>query len=412
MRHLNETLELRVAERTRELELAHALVLAEMVEREQAEKELRESQKMEMLGKFTGGIAHDFNNLLMAVLSNLELLSKHFAQDAKAQRLISGAVRGAERGATLTQQLLAFARQQDLKVQPRDVVALVKSSEALLRHSVGDKIDLEFRLDDGVPLALVDESQLDLALLNLVVNARDAMPGGGVIAVGVDHVATDDDAQPGARGHVRLTVKDHGQGMDEKTLERATQPFFSTKELGKGTGLGLSMIHGLALQLGGKLVLSSGLGQGTTAELWLPVADGVPGTPVTEPTSLPAADDAPDRPLRVLFVDDDVLIAMSSADMLRDLGHDVTEVNSARQALTLLEAGENFNLMITDYSMPKMNGGQLAIAARELCPDLPILLATGYAELPHGTGLDLPRLGKPYAQRQLQVEIEALLKGT
>jgi signal transduction histidine kinase/CheY-like chemotaxis protein len=410
LRHLNETLEDRVAARTAELEQAHALVLAEIAQREQAEEELRQAQKMEVLGKFTGGVAHDFNNLLMAVMANLELLTKHLPGDPKAARLIDGAMKGARRGAALTQRLLAFARRQDLKVEPRDLSALVRASEELLRRSLGNAVELELDLMDPAPLAAVDENQFDLALLNLVVNARDAMPDGGLVRVSVDHVAAtscEDEPDP---GHVRLRVEDKGCGMDAATLDQATQPFFSTKELGKGTGLGLSMIQGLAVQLGGKLILSSTVGKGTVAELWLPVTLAMPPRPAPAEPVAPAPAGPEERSVRLLFVDDDVLIAMSSVEMLRDLGHEVTEAHSGSQALALLGEGKEFDLMITDFSMPKMNGGQLSAAVRELRPGLPILLATGYAELPEGEELDLPRLGKPYAQRQLQDMIRDLLR--
>jgi len=410
LRNLNDTLETRVAERTAELERAHALVLAEIAQREQAEEELRQAQKMEVLGKFTGGVAHDFNNLLMAVMANLELLAKHVSSDAKALRLIDGAMQGAQRGAGLTQRLLAFARRQDLKMEPRDLSELVRSSEKLLRDSLGDAIELRLDLLHPVPLAAVDENQFDLALLNLVVNARDAMPDGGTVTVSVDRVTGATEEDGAESGYVRLRVEDQGCGMDEETLSQAIQPFFSTKELGKGTGLGLSMIHGLAVQLGGKLVLASEVGKGTTAELWLPVTEArsCSSAPVEPPAPLP--NERHERPLRILFVDDDVLIAMSSVEMLRDLGHDVTAAYSASQALALLQDGRDFDMMITDFSMPKMNGGQLSLAARKLRPGLPILLATGYAELPAEIGLDLPRLSKPYTQRQLQDGIQNLLQ--
>jgi len=408
LRNLNETLEQRVAERTSELNQAHALVLAEIAQRERAENDLRQAQKMEVLGKFTGGVAHDFNNLLMAVMGNLELLGKHLAADPKALRLINGAVQGAQRGAALTQRLLAFARRQELKVEPHDLSERVRSSEELLRHSVGTGIDLILDMPATLPFALVDENQFDLALLNLVINARDAMPEGGTIKVSVDHVEEISD-EGSVGGFVRLIVQDQGCGMDEMTLEQATQPFFTTKGVGKGTGLGLSMIHGLAVQLGGQLVLSSEVGVGTKAELWLPVSDkdAIPVSPPKPASEAPLEVSA--RRLRILFVDDDVLIAMSSVEMLQDLGHDVAQAHSGMEALALVDGDGEFDLLITDFSMPHMNGAQLALAVRKKHPNLPILLATGYAELPNGVELDLPRLAKPYAQWQMDAEIKRLL---
>lgn len=414
-RQLSEGLEVRVAVRTAELEAAHANTMAEVAQRERAEEQLRQAQKMEAIGQLTGGVAHDFNNLLMAVLGNLELLHKHVGLDAKALRLIDGAIQGAKRGASLTQRLLAFARKQDLQVAPVALDKLVAGMEDLLRRSVGSAITIETAIPDGLPPALADTNQLELALLNLVVNARDAMPGGGYVRVGlrrVDVRVASEDLAEG--GYVVLSVADTGQGMDEATLKKAIDPFFSTKELGKGTGLGLSMIHGLALQLRGTLRLESTLGEGTIAELWIPAASKIAeiaGEAVPYQQPVPAVvEPGEDASLRILMVDDDVLIAMSSVDMLEDLGHEVTEANSGEDALRILEGGERFDLMITDYSMPRMTGAELAKAARRLRPGIPILLATGYAELPAGMEFDIQRLSKPYSQKQLSAEIAKALK--
>lgn len=408
-RRLNEVLEQRVAERTRELEQAHAVVLEEVSQREHAEQQLRQSQKMEAIGQLTGGVAHDFNNLLMAVLGNLELLRKHVGDDAKAIRLIDGAQQGAKRGASLTQRLLAFSRRQDLRIDPVDMRALLIGMEDLLRRSVGSTIVIETNIPDSLPLVSADANQVELALLNLAVNARDAMPDGGAIHIELQEA--EQTAQLGdlAAGHyVILSVADQGFGMDKETLQKAIEPFFSTKELGKGTGLGLSMIHGLASQLNGELKLTSEVGKGTRAELWIPVS-----------TTVVAADHPPDEiaaappakllgPKRILLVDDDMLIAMSSADMLIDLGHEVVEAHSGSEALEYFGDGSDFDLVITDYSMPGMNGGELARRVREISPGMPILIASGYAELPAGLDLNVARLGKPYTQEQLQLEIGRL----
>lgn len=403
-REQTEELERRVAQRTAELESAHARVLEEIRQRERTEGQLLQSQKMEAIGQLTGGVAHDFNNLLMAVLGNLDLLSRHVTDDPRAARLIDGAIQGAQRGAALTQRLLAFARRQELKIEPRGLADLVRGSEDLLRRSVGDGVELSFSLPDGLPPAQVDGNQFDLALLNLAVNARDAMPGGGRLAIAVDLCEATGDEDLAAGRYLRLSVRDTGLGMDAATLEQATQPFFSTKELGKGTGLGLSMIHGLAQQLQGALRLWSRPGEGTRAELWLPVAQ-VEEKGAERPAPPPATARASRGVLRILFVDDDALIAMSSVDLLEDLGHHVTQAGSGEQALAVLESDAEIDLMITDFSMPRMNGGELSRHARDLRPDLPILLATGYAELPEGGMIDLPRLAKPYMQRQLEEEI-------
>lgn len=420
LRSQNETLEARVAARTAELEEAHRLTLEQIEQREVAERKLVHAQKMEMIGQLTGGVAHDFNNLLMAVLANLDVLRRHVGQDARAARLIDGAVQGAQRGASLTQRLLAFARRQELSIAVTDLAGLIGGMTSLIERTIGTTIELRVELPDEPVRASVDANQLDLALLNLVVNARDAMPDGGILTLTLDTRPPPDLA--GA--FVRLAVADTGSGMDQATLDRATEPFFTTKGIGKGTGLGLPMIHGLTEQLGGKLRLSSVLGQGTVVELFFPAISGAAapgpgdarpaGSETPQPQAIaPGPTAAPAEPgregkLRILLVDDDALIAMSTVDMLEDLGHDVLEANSGETALRYLGGGEHIDLMITDFSMPRMNGAQLAQAARDLRPDLPIILATGYAELPRDAGIDLPRLGKPYDQRQLEAQIEAL----
>jgi PAS domain S-box-containing protein len=400
---LNEALEQRVAERTAELSAAHAAVLVEIAQKERAEEQLRQSQKMDMIGQLTGGVAHDFNNLLMAVMVNLELLRKHLPDDP---RLISGALQGAQRGATLTQRLLAFARRQDLKVEPTNLTDLVRGAADLIERSAGPQVELRLDLPDDVPLTLVDANQLELALLNLVVNARDAMPDGGRLSITVDDVDAASAAELPEGRYVRLIVSDTGHGMDAQTLRKATEPFFSTKELGKGTGLGLSMVQGLALQLNGALRLSSQVGLGARAELWLPV------THIVRQAEKPQAAEPQEKAgkITILFVDDDALIAMSTVSVIEELGHDVIEANSGARALEILRDGRSVDLLVTDYSMPKMNGNQLAAAAREIRPQLPILLATGYAELPADSPLSLPRISKPYRPDELEAEIVKALK--
>jgi CheY-like chemotaxis protein/two-component sensor histidine kinase len=323
--------------------------------------------------------------------------------DPKSTRLIDGAVQGAQRGAALTQRLLAFARRQDLKVEPTDMSELLAGMWDLIQRSINSQIEISLRIADRLPRVLVDAIQIELAILNLVVNARDAMPNGGHLTIEIDVASPDDEAGE----FVRLAVNDTGIGMDADTLRKATEPFFSSKELGKGTGLGLSMVHGLARQLGGSLRLTSEVGKGTRAELWLPTTD------------MPAVDhrdgqEKSERPqtskITVLIVDDDPLISMSTAMMVEDLGHAVVEVNSGGQALDVLRNGRDIDLLITDFSMPKMNGAELAAAAKTIRPKLPVLLATGYADLPIGTDPGLPRIGKPYQQDQLASAIAGALK--
>jgi CheY-like chemotaxis protein len=319
-------------------------------------------------------------------------------------RLIDGALQGAERGASLTQRLLAFARQQDLRAVPVDLRVLIQGMIDLLERSLGPRVGLRLELPEGLPPARVDANQLELAVLNLAINARDAMPDGGSIDIKVaEYQASGDPALKSGR-YLKLSVIDTGKGMTPEILKRAIEPFFSSKPLGKGTGLGLSMVHGLAVQLGGALQLSSAVGKGTTATLLLPVA-----TAVAEAEDPTHRLQKVNRSAVILFVDDDPLIAMSTTEMLEDLGHHVIGVSSGLHALDILRSEQPIDLMMTDHVMPGMTGVELAAASREVRPSLPILLATGYAELPEGAQLDLPRLAKPYHQDQLRDRLDQLL---
>ncbi|HZX86432.1 MAG TPA: ATP-binding protein, partial [Reyranella sp.] len=274
LQQINDQLERRVEERTAQLQHAHDELLAQIAERARTEDQLRQLQKLESIGQLTGGVAHDFNNLLTAVLGNLELLRKRLPHDPATERLLDGATQGAQRGAALTQRLLAFARRQALQPRPTDLADLVRGLADLLHRSLGPAIEIAFDLPAGLPPASADPNQIELALLNLAVNARDAMPDGGKLTISLSLEQTPAARDLAAGRYVRLCVSDTGCGMDPQTLNRAIEPFFSTKEVGKGTGLGLSMIHGLALQLKGALRLLSDVGRGTRAELWLPVAHG------------------------------------------------------------------------------------------------------------------------------------------
>ncbi len=400
-------LQQRVEERTAQLQHAHDELLAQIAERARTEEQLRQLQKLESIGQLTGGVAHDFNNLLTAVLGNLELLRKRLPADPSIDRLIDGATQGAQRGAALTQRLLAFARRQALQPRPTDLAELVRGMGDLLHRSLGPSIDIEIDISDDLPPALADHNQIELALLNLAVNARDAMPDGGRLTISLSEETVSDARDLAVGRYVRLCVSDSGCGMDQQTLGRAIEPFFSTKEVGKGTGLGLSMIHGLALQLKGALRLHSDIGRGTRAELWLPVANGKAAPAPAD--SAAGADSSSRRRLSLLFVDDDFLISLSTAALLEDLGHDVIKAASGEAALEVLQSGKSIDLMITDYAMPGMTGLQLAEAARNLRPGLPILLATGYADLPAHSKVELPRLSKPYQQKQLAERITALV---
>jgi len=396
---LTATLEQRVQDRTREL-------ISEVAAREHAQKQLLQSQKMESIGQLTGGVAHDFNNLLMAVMGNLEMLGKRIPDDPRMRRLLDGAMQGARRGASLTQRMLAFSRQQDLKTSSVDMAQLVLGMRDLLERSLGPRFDLRLRLADRLPPAQVDGNQIELAILNLAINSRDAMPNGGQIAIDVS--MQDKGSKPGRDGkYIVVRVEDNGIGMDAETLNRSIEPFFSTKPLGKGTGLGLSMVHGLVVQLGGHFELASEPGKGTTACLWLPAAAAE--LPALEKAELPAGENT--MAATILVVDDDALIAMSTVDMLEDLGHTVIEANSAKQALEILQSGQTIDLLMTDQAMPGMTGIELIEIVRPQRPDLPVLLATGYADLPAGKWSDLPRLAKPYQQAQLEAEVGKLLSG-
>jgi len=372
---------------------------------DRAREALMMSQKMETIGQLTGGVAHDFNNLLAAVLGSLEILKKRLPSgDPKIQRLVDNAMQGALRGASLTQRMLAFARKQDLRPAIVDVRELVLGMASLLKFEAGISVETQFPMD--LPKVKVDANQLELAILNLAVNARDAMPDGGQITIAAREEREEGDLSP--RGYEALSVSDTGCGMDAETLKHAQEPFFTTKGVGKGTGLGLSMAHGLAEQSGGRLVLKSRLGEGTTADIWLPIAEEIatPEPRVEAPVPIPRAS----RRLSVLVVDDDLLVLENTAAMLEDLGHTVVEARSGEEALALLRRTRTVDLVVTDYAMPGMTGLQLASAVAAERPGTVILLSTGYAELPSDAQSSLPRLSKPFDQAALARAIEAAMR--
>ncbi|TAW62377.1 hybrid sensor histidine kinase/response regulator [Rhizobium ruizarguesonis] len=374
---------------------------------EQAREELFQSQKMEAIGQLTGGIAHDFNNLLMAVLGSLEILKKRMPRDLSLTSLVDNAMQGAQRGAALTQRMLAFSRRQELHMEPIDVSGLVRGMMDMLSRSLGPLTVIETSFPVRLPTILTDPNQLEMAILNLVVNARDAMPSGGRIVLRASEESLPSGEGPLSPGrYVRIAVIDQGEGMDAKTLERAITPFFTTKGVGKGTGLGLSMVQGLASQSGGRLVMKSSLGEGTTAELWFPVATVEQGTEAA--ADRPQQEENASRRLRIVAVDDDGLVLMNTTLMLEDLGHTVFEAMGGPEALDILRK-QQVDLVICDHAMPRMTGAQLAEAIRSEWPDMPIILATGYAEIPEGAGIvDLPRLGKPFSQAQLAEAISRI----
>jgi len=414
LERFNAELETRVAERTSELqrfnEQLEERIKERTRERETALAQLFEAQKMDTIGQLTGGVAHDFNNLLMAVLGSLTLLEKRLPDDPRSHRLLQNAVQGAQRGAALTQRLLAFSRRQELKPEAVDVPQLVDGMRELLERALGPGIEFQAQFQAALPAALVDANQLELALLNVALNARDAMPTGGTLTISATHehqkaAAAETALQPGE--YVRILIADDGVGMDEVTLAKATEPFFTTKGPGKGTGLGLSMVHGLAAQSGGLLRIDSQPKLGTTLELWLPMAT----------TAVPAAVDAPSPtaapPIgqcKVLLVDDDLLVMTGISAMLEDLGHTPIEAHSGAEALGKLAAGVEVDVVITDHAMPGMTGLQLARSIQEKYSGLPIILATGYAELPADPqSLGIQRLPKPCNQYEIAMAIQSAL---
>ncbi|MDP9007471.1 MAG: response regulator [Pseudomonadota bacterium] len=415
LRKFNEELEHRIEERTRERELALA--------------QLFEAQKMDTIGRLTGGVAHDFNNLLMAVLGSLALLEKRLPADLQTRRLLQNAIQGADRGKALTQRLLAFSRRQDLKPAAVDFAQLVRGMEELLKRAVGHGIAFITELPNDLPAVLVDANQLELALLNVALNARDAMQDGGSVkitaqadTVGLPVASNWRRAAKGSGNslsgsvggaslppgeYVRITVVDTGVGMDATTLAKATEPFFTTKGPGKGTGLGLSMVHGLAAQSGGLLRIHSEPNAGTVVELWLPRANSIPAAVIRALES--TTQSSPETtPCKVLIVDDDALVMTGTAAMISDLGHTPVEATSAAEALAMLGSGLKVDVVLTDHAMPVMTGLQLAGCIQEKFPGLPIILATGYAELPvDPASLGIARLAKPCTQHEIAAAIHA-----
>lgn len=388
---LNGTLEARIAEA--------------VAERELAQEALRQSQKMEAMGQLTGGVAHDFNNLLTPIVGALDMLQRRGLGGEREQRLIAGAAQSAERAKTLVQRLLAFARRQPLQAVPVDVAQLVRNIGGLVASTTGPQIKVVIDAPADLPAAVAEPNQLEMALLNLSVNARDAMPDGGTLRIS----ARVEPIRPGHRSklpagqYVCLSVADTGSGMDAATLARAVEPFFSTKGIGKGTGLGLSMVHGLASQLNGALTIQSRPGLGTNVELWLPRSSV---TPVAAIHGVDVPEQGPAHGI-ALLVDDEDLVRASTADMLADLGYSVLEAASGEEAMQMVNGGRTFDLLVTDHLMPGVSGTDLARAVRAARPGTAILLVSGYAER-EGLDPDLPRLTKPFRKDELAASLSLL----
>ena len=381
----------------------------------EAEGALRQAQKLDAMGQLTGGVAHDFNNLLMPILGVLDTLHRRKLGGEREQRLVSAALQSGERARTLVQRLLAFARRQPLQPGAVDVRSVIEGMAELVFSTTGPQIKVLLDLPADLPPARADANQLELAILNLSVNARDAMEqGGGTLRISADvqEVAPGSDAklQPGR--YVRLTVSDTGVGMSKDVAAKAIEPFFSTKGIGRGTGLGLSMVHGLASQLGGSLKIDSQPGKGTTVEVWLPQSDQLS---VATTDSAAGVDTAhpfwmtPRGPCRALLVDDEALVRASAADMLTELGFEVVEASSAEEALDLLASDGHFDVLVTDHLMPGMSGADLGYEVRKRWPLIRTVVISGYAEA-EGIGQDLVRLNKPFRQSELAKVLSEVVK--
>jgi signal transduction histidine kinase len=388
LRQLNETLEARVA--------------AEVSERSRTEQALRQAQKMEAVGQLTGGIAHDFNNLLTGIIGSLDLMQRRFRRGevADVERYINAAVTSAQRASALTQRLLAFSRQQALDLKPVDVNQLVASLEDLLHRTTGENVAVITQLSAGLPPARMDVNQLENAVINLVINARDAMPHGGRITISTASFQLGNEADPARRGltegeYVLLTVSDTGVGMSPDVIERAFEPFFTTKPIGKGTGLGLSMIYGYIKQAKGYIHIESKPEGGTRVHLYLPVHHG----------EASAVEVAQERTLQgtgetILVVEDEPVVRSLVVEVLNDLGYETLEAGEASEALLITESQQRIDLMVSDVGLPGMNGRQLAEIVRRQRPGLKVLFATGYAEsfaTNDILGPDMAVMAKPFA---------------
>jgi signal transduction histidine kinase len=353
------------------------LVLRDMSERRRAEEMLRQSQKMEAIGQLTGGIAHDFNNLLTAIIGNLDMIRTRVAGNERLQRMSENALEAARKGAKLSSQLLAFSRSQRMDIGPVDLTQLLNGMSGLLTQSVGPSVHVDVRIDNDARYAISDANQLELALLNLAVNARDAMPGGGTLIIRAQRVAVSEGPlKPG--DYVELAVQDTGSGMSDEVRARAMEPFYTTKPTGQGTGLGLSQVYGVARESGGTLIIDSELRRGTTVRMFLP-ASAPPQEAVDPQSQRPISTQGSREHTRVLVVDDDKLVRRFMSDSLRNLKYDVTDVENGEQALEAL-GREHFDVLVADFAMPGMNGAEVARAAKERQPDIKVLMVSGYAD--------------------------------
>jgi len=378
--------------------------ITDVTDQRSLESQLVQAQKMDAIGKLTGGIAHDFNNLLAAVIGGLSLLDKRVELDDGNRKILAMTKRAAEQGTELIRRLLAFARRQKLEPHAIDVVRLEEALRDLLAHTLGGLVNVEWHAQEDAWNAFADQAQLELALINLIINARDAMPAGGTVTVAIENrnLAGDaDDLPPG--DYVTLSVADTGTGIPPENLEKVMEPFFTTKEIGKGSGLGLSMVYGFAKQSNGAFRLNSQVGHGTVAEIWLPRAPEQSGAK-TKPSQLESQPGA-SRKLRVLLVDDHAEVRSTTSAVLQDFGHHVVEAANGADALAALKQREcDFDVLISDYAMPHLSGTEFLAEARKLCPEVPALIITGYVEAeaigdrPEGVEV----LPKPFTPQKLE----------
>jgi signal transduction histidine kinase/CheY-like chemotaxis protein len=414
-----ETLEDLVVSRTRELETANAALRVEMAERERAEDALRQSQKMEAVGQLTGGLAHDFNNMLAGITGSLEIIQNRIAKGrvGEIDRFVGMASASAGRAAALTHRLLAFSRRQTLSPKPTDPGALIAGMGDLIRRTVGPAVRVEEAYADGLWMTLCDPNQLESALLNLVINARDAMPDGGTLTVAAANASPDDRFRPkdpgfGAGRYVVLSVRDTGTGMPPDVVSRAFDPFFTTKPIGEGTGLGLSMVYGFARQSAGHVSIDSAPNRGTTIRIYLPryAGDVLEKDADAGATVMSRARGGE----TVLVVDDEPSVRTLVCEVLGELGYAALEAADAREGLDILEAERRIDLLITDVGLPNgMNGRQLADAAIINRPDLRVLFITGYAEkAAMGSGQLAPGMEvitKPFALHALANKVGSMI---